>query len=64
MEKETIKGDRPEHEEEHMEMKPTPDGQYRVACKRCGADLIIPTHQGKNGSADCTGKLIYVGWTP
>ncbi len=63
MDQEKMKRERPEHDEERMEMTPTRSGQYRVTCK-CGVEMIIPPHQGKNGAADCTGKLVNVAWAP
>jgi hypothetical protein len=63
MEKETIKGERPEHEIERMEMVPIADGaQYRITCKKCGKWLIIPANKQGNGTADCTGSSMYLAW--
>jgi hypothetical protein len=61
MEKETKRGTEPEHEEEPMELESLMGDQYRATCKRCGQKLIIPRHQGENGSAYCTGESIYWG---
>jgi hypothetical protein len=61
MEKEKLKGERPVHDEERMEMEPIGDGaQYRIFCKKCGAANVVAANNRGNGSAHCTGKEISV----
>jgi hypothetical protein len=64
MEKKTERGTQPKHDEELMELESLMGDQYRATCKKCGQKVIIPRHQGENGTAHCTGEWIYVAWAP
>jgi hypothetical protein len=63
MEKETIEQERPKHEIERMKMVPVADGaQFRITCAKCGTWRVNPANKQGNGTADCTGKAIYLAW--
>lgn len=63
MEIKTIGRVRPEHEVQRMKMVPVADGaQFRFTCNKCGTWLVMLADNQRNGTADCTGKTIYLAW--